>query len=180
MRSFILFILTLVIGSFSQAVAKEEASLCSKEWPGLYITPEQAQGHLSHGVELIKKSGEHPRDEDLEEIVRSLSLAAESGNIQAQLKLGWYVVGYWMTDELFWPKRPIVAIKALAMLRNAAIQLNDKGPQNDPFLKALALTPPRFEEEAYKLPSEWMEAALRHHARWSDCLLQLNPKPQTP
>jgi hypothetical protein len=77
-------------------------------------------------------------------------------------------VGYYYTDELFWPGQPEIAIAALAMLRVAA----RKSPgAEDALLAALARDPVAFTDRdgPPPLPGEWLDAALREAKRWEDC-----------
>jgi hypothetical protein len=49
-----------------------------------------------------------------------LQLAAHSGHQAAQYRYGGYIVGYYLTDEMFWPREKEIASDALAMLRIVA------------------------------------------------------------
>jgi hypothetical protein len=130
------------------------------------VSCEQAARDLDEANRLIARAGEHPADEDWAEILRLLQSAADSGYLEAQLRLGQYVVGYWFTDEMFWPREPKIAIFALAMYRVAA----KRGPdaKNDPLLRILAKDPVTFRpsDGIPPLPARWVKAALAEAKRW--------------
>lgn len=132
---------------------------------------EQAALDLREANERIERAGEHPSDEAMAEILIRLERAAYAGDIAAQLRFGQYVVGYYFTDEMFWPRRKHVAIAGLAMLRVAALQ----GPVDprDPLMVELARTPVdlRRAKEVPPLPVPWVKAALAEAARWQACSL---------
>ena len=74
-----------------------------------------------------------------------------------------------MTDFMFWPSRKEEAIHALAMLRIYALKQLEVGPPFGPFVQALALTPPRFTEDTYELPKEWLSLSLTVASEWQKC-----------
>ncbi len=108
-------------------------------------------------------------ESDLLEIIPRLQRAAYAGDTNAQVRYGNYVVGYWYTDEMFWPRQRAVAIAALAMLRVAA----RKGPAdpNNELMAALARDPVDFSKSGGvpPLPREWVNAALVEAKRWEKC-----------
>ena len=130
---------------------------------------EQTALDLHEANQRIERAGEHPSDEAMAEILTRLERAAYAGNIAAQVRFGQYVVGYYFTDEMFWPRRKDVAIAALAMLRVAALQ----GPVDprDPLMVELARTPVdlRRAEGIPPLPASWVKAALVEAALWQAC-----------
>jgi hypothetical protein len=129
------------------------------------VSCEEAERDLAEAKRIIARAGEHPTDMDLAEILPLLERAADSGYLPAQLRFGNYVVGYWYTDEMFWPKKQKVAIVALAMLRVAA----KRSPGSDePLLRVLAKDPVVFRESdgVPALPAPWVKAALAEAARW--------------
>jgi hypothetical protein len=117
---------------------------------------------------LIRRAAEHPTDRALSQILPRLQRAAYAGNLAAQQRFGNYVVGYYYTDELFWPGQPEIAIAALAMLRIAA---RKRPGTEDALLAALARDPVAFTDPdgPPPLPGEWLDAALREAKRWEDC-----------
>jgi hypothetical protein len=123
---------------------------------------------LDEANALIKRAGEHPSREDLAAILPRLRRAAYAGNHAAQLRFGNYVVGYYYTDEMFWPREPRVAIPALAMLRIAALA-EPESPNT--LVQALGRTPVRFTdtEGPPPLPKAWIRAALREAKRYLAC-----------
>jgi hypothetical protein len=117
---------------------------------------------------LIKRAGEHPSDRDLDRILPLLKRAAYAGHEAAQRRFGYYVVGYYYTDEMFWPKEPDIAIAALAMLRVAARRTPDG---SDQLMAALARDPVKFTgpDSPPALPRAWVNAAVKEARRWEDC-----------
>ena len=129
------------------------------------VSCEQAIRDLDRANQLIARAGEHPMDGDLDEILPLLQRAADTGYLPAQFRFGGYVVGYWYTDEMFWPKRPKIAIAALAMLRVACKRSpNVKGTLE----RNLARDPVKFSDSdgLPPLPQRWVKAALAEAARW--------------
>jgi hypothetical protein len=132
------------------------------------LSAEVAARELDEAKGWIKRAGEHPRQDDLAQILPRLRRAAYAGNHEAQLRFGNYVVGYYFTDEMFWPSEPDVAIPALAMLRIAA-QAEPNSPS--PLIKALARDPIVFADSdgLPALPKAWIAAALREAKRYTAC-----------
>ena len=93
-----------------------------------------------------------------------LDRAACAGYLPAQMRVGYYVVGYWITDEQFWPSRRKLAVSALAMLLVAAKRSSDS---IDALLCTLARDPVVFSESrgVPPLPSERVKVALIEAAR---------------
>jgi hypothetical protein len=131
-------------------------------------TPEQAAQDLREANDLIRRAGEHPSESALSQILPRLQRAAYSGDLAAQERFGHYVVGYYYTDEFFWPDQPEIAIPALAMLRVVA----RRSPRtDDALLVALGRDPVVFTDPdgPPRPPKEWLDAALREAQRWEDC-----------
>lgn len=127
---------------------------------------------------LIKRAGEHPSDKDLAAILPLLHNAAYAGLLEAQLRYGYYVFGYWLTDEMFWPTDPTTATNALAMLRVAAIRIHHANPTkspDDPLLSALIGSPPAWAEDFPSPPDAWLFAATAEADRWLGCRPDLIP-----
>jgi hypothetical protein len=135
------------------------------------ITVDQAARELEEAKAWIKRAGEHPAQVDLAEILPRLHRAAYAGNQEARIRFGTYVVGYYYTDEMFWPSEPNVAIPALAMLIIAAHAEPDS---RDSLLQALAKDPIAFTDPdgPPALPRRWIAAALRETKRLSACAEQ--------
>jgi hypothetical protein len=123
---------------------------------------------LGEADALIKRAGEHPSDRDLDRILPLLERAAYAGYESAQRRFGYYVVGYYYTDDMFWPKHPDIAVPALAMLIIAA-RKNPTG--NEPLAAALARDPVKFTDRdgPPALPRAWIKAALEEARRWHEC-----------
>lgn len=152
-----------------QQVKAQHQRACLNQFPHLLLATAVAEKQLKIGLRVIQEAGEHPTVEAVEQIVKYLGSSGEAGLLGAQLSLGMYVVGYWFTDEIFWPDDIKVATHALAMLRVAALRLHDLGPPHDPLLKALALTPPQFDDQNFELPEEWLSASLQLADQWLSC-----------
>lgn len=134
-----------------------------------------AEDLLRRGNEAIARAGEHPSPADLDEILPLLHRAAYGGHVAAQRRFGYYVVGYWYTDEMFWPHSEEVAVAALAMLRVVALhELDTTGtpPEEDALLRALASDPVAFDEAdgPPPLPEEWLRKASEEARAWSECV----------
>jgi hypothetical protein len=135
----------------------------------------EASRDLREANDLIARAGEHPSDSQLSEILPRLRRAAYAGDLEAQRRFGYYVVGYYYTDEIFWPDEPEIAIPALAMLRVAARRNPDP---TDALLVVLGHNPVVFADPdgPSALPEEWLEAALLEAKHWEDCTIS----PATP
>lgn len=135
-------------------------------------TEAEAAAMLEAARAMIQRAGEHPTDADLAALLPLLRGAADAGLLEAQVRYGNYVFGYWATDEMFWPKQREEAVKALAMLRVAALRMRAGSPARtieDPLLAALSQTPPRWGEDVPEPPRAWVEAAEVEAARWLRC-----------
>jgi hypothetical protein len=84
------------------------------------LSPALTEVLLQTAEHVIKNAGEHVSPGALDVIIPLLQLAAHSGNQAAQYRYGGYVVGYYLTDEMFWPREKETASDALAMLRIVA------------------------------------------------------------
>lgn len=128
---------------------------------------------LERANAAIQRAGEHPTPADLDEILPLLHRAAYGGYLPAQRRYGYYVVGYWYTDEMFWPRSEPIAVSALAMLRVAAQRerAGAAGPLDDALLEALASDPVTFSEEEGPpaLPEEWVKLGVAEAERWTAC-----------
>jgi hypothetical protein len=128
---------------------------------------------LKRANAAIERAGEHPTDADLGEILPLLHRAAYGGHVGAQRRYGYYVVGYWFTDEMFWPQDEPVAVSALAMARVAAIhdRAENGGPLDDPLREALASTPVVFSDpDQLTLPDDWVAAGVAEADAWQACV----------
>jgi hypothetical protein len=145
--------------------------------PSAAVSAEQAQIDLSDAKESIARAGEHPTDQEFSAILSRLRRAAYAGNLAAQKRFGGYVVGYYYTDNLFWPDQPEIAIPALAMLRIAARRSPDP---NDTLLVALARDPIAFTDPdgPPPLPKQWLDAALDEARKWENCAAAKLPQPR--
>jgi hypothetical protein len=130
---------------------------------------EQARQDLREASEWITRAGEHPSDSDISQIIVRLQRAAHAGDVEAQTRFGNYVVGYYLTDEMFWPKQRAVAIAALAMLRVAARKVAPD--PNNSLMVALARDKVDFSKanDVPALPRAWVDAALAEAKRWEKC-----------
>jgi hypothetical protein len=84
------------------------------------LSPALAEILFQTAEHLIKKADEHVSPGALEVILPLLQLAAHSGHQATQYRYGGYIVGYYLTDEMFWPREKEIASDALAMLRIVA------------------------------------------------------------
>lgn len=129
---------------------------------------------LRRGESAIARAGEHPSPADLDQILPLLHRAAYGGYAPAQRRYGYYVVGYWFTDEMFWPSNEPVAVSALAMVRVSAIhdRAEQGGPLDDALREAMANTPVTFADpdQAPALPDDWVAAAVAEADRWLQCV----------
>ena len=129
---------------------------------------------LAEAERLIAQAGEHPFDTQLAEILPRLRRAALAGHRPAQRRFGYYVVGYFLTDEMFWPADRPTAISALAMLR---VALRRGIPGEDPW-DGLARDPVVLGDEPLAmLPAEWVVAAVAEAADWERCHPGVSPAP---
>ena len=159
------------LGAQAEAKSIGTQEFCLNKWPDLKLSASELEGLTQLGLSTIKSAGEHPFDDSLKVISDSLCRAAIGGSRQAQKTLGSYVVSYWMTDEMFWPKRKEFAITALAMLRAYALhELQNGADLSDDLVKALSQTPPHFKEDfPIELPKEWIAASVKRADRWREC-----------
>ena len=132
------------------------------------LSSDLAAQELEVAKTWIKRAGEHPSRDDLAQILPRLYQAAYAGNHEAQLRFGTYVVGYYYTDLMFWPRDPDLAIPALASLIIAA---RAETSHRDSLLQALAKTPIAFTnpDGPPALPKVWIKAALRETKRLFAC-----------
>jgi hypothetical protein len=89
------------------------------------VSPTLADVMYRTANKLIEAHGDHVSDGELEVIIPLLRLAAHSGHREAQRRLGFYVVGYYLTDGMFWPHQKEIAADALAMLHVVAVDAPD-------------------------------------------------------
>ena len=154
-----------------QAMMKTTKADCLTEWPQLNLNDSERERLSELGVAEMSKAGEHPSKESMDLILTSLRQAALAGSPKAQKKFGFFVVSYWVTDELFWPSEQAIAIDALAMLRIYALtESQTKQEDSDDLLRGLALTPPTFDEELpFEFPEEWLNKSVKIAKRWQGC-----------
>jgi hypothetical protein len=157
--------------------AAQEARVC----PAPAHDEAQAAAMLDAAREQMKAAGEHPMDKDLAVIMPLLRGAADAGLLEAQLRYGTYVYGYWVTDEMFWPSDKEVATHALAMLRVAALRIRGAQPQGaaleDSLVEALSRTPVVWTDDLPQPPDAWVEAAIEEADQWLRCRPDLRPAP---
>jgi hypothetical protein len=91
----------------------------------LNLSPELAEILYQTAERIISREDEHVSPAALEVILPLLKLAAHSGSVAAQHRYGYYVIGYYATDEMFWPHDKETAADALAMLRVLAVDNPD-------------------------------------------------------
>lgn len=151
-----------------------ETQQCLKLWPSLSIQAEEKTRLTNLGQLEIKQAGEHPSKQSITRIVDLLGKAASANSTEAQRAFGFYIFGYWMTDEMFWPRQKKIAIQALAMLRIYALKELERGPIYDSYVSYLAQTPPLPDEEIEPLPKAWLKEALRYADRWINCYRKVN------
>ena len=152
----------------SAAEVERKRRVCVAEFVGMDVGVEVARVRLQEAVEAIKRAGEHPSRADFKVILDALTVASNAGVQEAQRRLGFYVIGFWMTDLLFWPKEPKVALHAFAMLRDFALHSQKRGV----FLDGLRLTPPAFDpNEGIGLPRRWMVEGEAYLKRWRACFV---------
>jgi hypothetical protein len=162
--------------------APTEPAPSANEPPSAYLTRDYGcepvdattgEDLLKRANAAIDRAGEHPMDADLDEILPLLHRAAYGGYLPAQRRYGYYVVGYWFTDEMFWPKDEPVAVSALAMARVSAIQdrAEKAGPLEDALREALTSTPVVFPDpDQLTLPDNWVAAGVGEADAWQACV----------
>jgi len=127
----------------------------------------EAEGLLAEANRLIEAAGEHPEPEALARILPLLRRAAYGGLPAAQLRYGGYVVGYYATDEMFWPSDRETAIGALGLLRFAVT--ND--PSQAPNFPGLERTPPDPNSQFIQLlDPQWLSLALDEARAYEACV----------
>jgi hypothetical protein len=170
-------------GTAAPPPAPSESPAQSVQTPSDYLTRNHgcaklelsvAEDLLARGNDAIARAGEHPGPNDLDAIIPLLHRAAYGGFEPAQRRYGYYVVGYWYTDEMFWPRSKEIAVSALAMLRVAAKLEGaaNAGAYDDELLKALAGDPVTFSETEGPpaLPDEWVNAGVEEADQWLRCV----------
>ncbi len=115
---------------------------------------------------LIHAHGDHVSDGELEVILPLLRLAAHSGHRRAQATYGQYIVGYYATDEMFWPLQPEVAADGLAMLR---IVCADEPGLVAPEYAALYLRGMLSGNPDEPFPKAWLKRAQKTEEAWRRC-----------
>jgi len=141
--------------------------------PNIDCTPlpdAEAEALLAEANALIDEAGEHPEPEALAEILPKLRKAAYGGLADAQLRYGAYVVGYYATDEMFWPRDRATAIGALGLLRVAV--LRDRASAED--YPGLEQTPPDASSPFIQLlDPEWLTLGLEEARAYEACVAAL-------
>ena len=150
---------TMASASPSSSVAADPVAGCPGD-----LSLAQANANYEQGLVAIKRAGEHPVQADLDVTLPLLRSAALSGHPLAQERYGSYVVGFWATDEMFWPKDKLNAVSALAMLRIVA--------RRDPksIYRGLAKDPVELRQEPLKrIPKAWIDLAIAEARAWERC-----------
>jgi hypothetical protein len=130
----------------------------------------KAEALLAEANDLIDKAGEHPEPEALSQILPKLRRAAYGGLPAAQLRYGSYVVGYYATDEMFWPSDRETAIGALGLLRFAIL----RDPSQAVNFPGLEQTPPDPDSQFIQLlDREWLSLALEEAHAYEACVSRL-------
>jgi hypothetical protein len=130
----------------------------------------EAEALLAEANRLIDAAGEHPEPEALAQILPKLRRAAYGGLPAAQLRYGGYVVGYYATDEMFWPSDRETAIGALGLLRFAVV----RDPSHAADFPGLELTPPDAHSQFIQLlDPEWLALALDEARAYETCVSRL-------
>lgn len=164
----------LIFCLFSQhsvGAQKLDKEACLDRWPGINLNAEEAASLTEKGLQISQSAGEHPSYESIEQIVAHLSRAAAANSTEAQKGLGFYVVGFWMTDFMFWPKQKQVAVDALAFLRISMIKELTKGPPHIQWMQGLGVSPPYFDEDSNRLPTTWLNLAIKAASHWQRCFV---------
>jgi hypothetical protein len=137
-----------------------------------------ATAALEQAEALITAHGDHVDNGELRVILPLLRLAAHAGNVTAQLRYGYYVFGYWMTDEMFWPRDAETAVDALAMLHVAAKSNPELLDANNLEI-GLHFRVPQ-EQGALVIPKAWARRAEAAAAEWERCRSTLPPRRNLP
>jgi len=94
-----------------------------------------------------------------------LQIPAHSGHRQAQRRLGFYVIGYYMTDGMFWPRHKDIAADALAMLHVVAVDAPEIVGEEAAWITAYAEPTP----DRTPLPIAWVKQAKQLEAAYRKC-----------
>jgi len=133
----------------------------------------EAEALLAEANEVIREAGEHPDPDSVTRILEKLRKAAYGGLPAAQLRYGWFVVGYYSTDEMFWPHDRETAIGALGLLR-FAVQRDPASAESYP---GLELTPPDPDSAFIQmLDPEWLGLAVDEASAYAACVERQAPK----
>jgi hypothetical protein len=148
----------------SQSPSQPSAMDCGR------VPADEAEALLAEANRLIDVAGEHPEPEALSRILPKLRRAAYGGLPAAQLRYGGYVVGYYATDEMFWPSDRETAIGALGLLRFAVV--HDRAQAAD--FPGLEQTPPDPSSQFIQLlDPEWLALALDEARAYETCVSRL-------
>jgi hypothetical protein len=114
---------------------------------------------------LIAREDEHVSIGALRTILPVLKLAAHAGNRSAQKRYGFYVLGYFFTDSMFWPSDKVTAADALAMLHIVASDAPEEVGDNVKWIVDY-----RNPVNELPFPKEWVDMAKRQEADYRKCL----------
>jgi len=127
----------------------------------------EAEALLAEANALIDEAGEHPDQDAVVRILEKLRKAAYGGLPAAQLRYGWFVVGYYATDEMFWPGDRDTAVGALGLLRFAVM----RDPTSAEDFPGLDQTPPDPNSAFIQLlDPEWLRLAVEEASAYEACV----------
>jgi catechol 2,3-dioxygenase-like lactoylglutathione lyase family enzyme len=110
--------------------------------------------------------------EERKTILEKLKKAAYGGLSEAQIRYGWFVTGYYATDEMFWPHDRETAIGALGLLR-FAVQRDPASAEDYP---GLDQTPPDPNSAFIQLlDPEWLRLAVEEASAYEACVEKQAP-----
>lgn len=127
----------------------------------------EAEALLAEANTIIREAGEHPDPDSVVRILEKLKKAAYGGLPAAQIRYGWFVTGYYATDEMFWPHDRETAVGALGLLR-FAVQRDPASAEDYP---GLALTPPDPDSAFIQLlDPEWIKLGVEEASAYEACV----------
>lgn len=157
-------------GGASPAPTKPEGARAEHALDCAPVPKAEAEVLLAEANALIEQAGEHPEPQALERILPKLRKAAYGGLHDAQLRYGAYVVGYYATDEMFWPRDRETAIGALGLLRFAVL----RDPGSAESYPGLDQTPPDPSSAFIQLlDPDWLRLALEEARAYEACVAAL-------
>jgi hypothetical protein len=143
------------------------------------LSPELAEVLYQTAEHLIAREGEHVSDGALGVILPLMRLASHSGNRKAQQRYGLYVVGYYETDGMIWPRDKDTAADALAMLHVVAVDMPEQvGEARNWIVEYREPT-----GESQRFPAEWVKRAKQIESKYRRCVAAAadsgdGPKPE--